>query len=250
MRGLPKSKIVQLVQGSFEYAVSGVGAPSVVLINGSGGPIEGWHKLFDRLAETSTTFAYNRPGLGRSTKPTRPQTAGAMVEDLRALLLAVRVPRPWLIAGHSFGGLIANLFARLHPQEVSGVILIEATAPEDVVLLRSHETKLQRALAWLANRAMPLHHHHEAVHAAQSAAEVAAAPVFPPIPLTVITGAKPAMAWASNSSATALRAAHQQALAKLSPHGRHIHATRSGHFPQFSEPDLVLSAIRKTVRSD
>lgn len=250
MRGLPTTKTAQLGQASFEYAVSGVGAPSVVLVNGSGGPIEGWHKLFDRLAETSTTFAYNRPGLGRSTKPSRPQTAAAMVEDLRALLLAVQIPRPWLIAGHSFGGLIANLFARLHPHEVSGVILIEATAPEDVVLLSGHETKLQKALAWLANRAMPLHRYHEAVHAAQSAAEVAAAPAFPPIPLTIITGAKPAMAWASNSTAIALRAAHQQALAALSPLGRHIHATRSGHFPQFTEPDLVLSAIRETVRSD
>lgn len=49
MRGVPQSKIAQLGQAAFEYAVSGVGAPSVVLINGSGGPIEGWHKLFDQL---------------------------------------------------------------------------------------------------------------------------------------------------------------------------------------------------------
>lgn len=247
---LPAPRMAALGQASFEYAISGVGAPCVVLINGSGGPIEGWHTLFDRLAEASTTFAYNRPGLGRSTKPNRPQTATAMVDDLRALLLAAQAPRPWLIVGHSFGGLIANLFARLHPEEVAGVILIEATSPDDVTLLRGHETRLQKTLAWLSGRAFPLHRHHEVAHAMQSADEVRAAPAFPAVALTVITGTRPAMAWATSSTAMALRAAHQQALARLSPLGRHVLATRSGHFPQFTEPDLVFSAIRDSLRGE
>jgi pimeloyl-ACP methyl ester carboxylesterase len=79
MRALPPTNVIQLGSASFECLVAGTGRPSVVLINGSGGPIDGWYTLFGSLFEVSTTFAYNRPGLGGSTKPTRPQTASAMV---------------------------------------------------------------------------------------------------------------------------------------------------------------------------
>ncbi len=244
MRGFPPTASIQIGQSSFDYLVAGANKPSVVLINGSGGPIEGWHKLFGALSKSSTTFAYNRPGLGRSTKPTRPQTASAMVEDLHALLRTLQVPKPWVLVGHSFGGLVANLFARQHPSEVCGGVMLEATAPDDVSVLRQYETNLQKAVAWIANRLLPLDRYHETLHAADSVAELSAAPTFPPIPLTVITGSKPAMARATNSKARALRAQHQRSLVALSPLGKQIVATKSGHFPQFTEPDLVLSVIQ------
>jgi pimeloyl-ACP methyl ester carboxylesterase len=125
--------------------------------------------------------------------------------------------------------------------------MLEATAPDDVPVLRQYETGLQRAVAWVANRLRPLEQHHEALHAAQSAAEVSAAPAFPPLPLTVVTGMKPAMAWATNAEALVRRAQHQRASVALSPLGKQIEAARSGHFPQFTEPDLVLAAIRELM---
>lgn len=247
MLTLPATKLFEVGDTTFEYVTAGTGKPSVVLINGSGGPIEGWHRVFSALSEATTTFAYNRPGLGRSTRPLRPQTAGAMVEDLRSLLLAVPVPRPWVLVGHSFGGLVANLFARLHPNDVAGVVMLEATAPDDVSRLKPYENALQRGLAWVANRLVPLNPNHETLHASKSVSEITGAPAFPPLPLRVLTGTKPAMAWATNSEMLALRAKHQESLAGLSPLGVQLQASKSGHFPQFTEPSLVTSATKELI---
>jgi pimeloyl-ACP methyl ester carboxylesterase len=247
MRGLPTSSFFSGDGGTFEYVVAGVGRPSVILINGSGGPVEAWHKVWPALSEATTTLAYNRPGVGQSTKPLRPQTVATAVRELRALLVGVAVPRPWVPVGHSFGGLVANLFARLHAQDVAGVVLLEATSPDDVSLLKRHENALQRGLAWVANHLLPLNPNHETLHALQSVTEMAAAPAFPALPLRVISGARPALAWATSEELLALRARHQASLVGLSPLGIHIQATRSGHFPQFTEPNLVISTIQELV---
>jgi pimeloyl-ACP methyl ester carboxylesterase len=244
---MPASKLFESEGATVEYVTVGAGKPTIVLINGSGGPIAGWHKILPLLSGATTVVAYNRPGLGRSSKPIRPQTAGAMAEDLKRLLIATGAPEPWVLVGHSFGGLVANLFARLHAGSICGVVLLDATAPEDVLLLRKHENLLQKSLAWVANRLAPLNPNHETPHALQSVTEIAGAPAFPSVPLTVITGTRPALAWATNRELLALRAQHQKSLVGLSPLGQQLLATKSGHFPQFSEPELVVSAILKVA---
>ena len=169
------------------------------------------------------------------------------IHDLRSLLLAVDVPRPWVLVAHSFGGLIANLFARLHPKDIVGVVMIEATSPDDVSLLKRHENALQSSFSWIANFIAPLNQNHETLHASQSVAEISCAPAFPPLPLRVITGTKPAMAWATKQELLSLRARHQRNLADLSPLSAQIEALKSGHFPQFTEPELVILAVKSLV---
>jgi pimeloyl-ACP methyl ester carboxylesterase len=243
MPQLPTSGVVDVDGRAVEMLLGGEGHPVVVLINGSGGPLAGWQPVFAGIAAQATTLAYNRPGIGRSAPPAEPQTAATMVATLQRLLAALALAPPYVFVGHSFGGLVANLFARLHPQQVAGVVLLEATAPEDLTALKAHENALQKSLAWLMNRVAPLPPHHETRHTGRTAAELAAAPPFPPVPLRVITGARPAMAWATRPELLQARAAHQRALAGLSPHGRQVPAGKSGHFPQFSEPDLVVATV-------
>ncbi|MDT7833733.1 alpha/beta fold hydrolase [Aquabacterium sp. OR-4] len=243
MTPLPPSQCVELDGRRVEYLCQGHGGPVRVLINGSGGPLHGWHLLLPRLAGSGTTLAYNRPGIGRSAAPARPQTASVMVADLLQLLATLQLPPPWVLVAHSFGGLVANLLARTCPAQVAGVVLLEATAPEDVLQLPLHESRLQRALARVSQRLWPLHPHHETLHARASAAELLAAPGFPPLPLTVLTGQRPALTWATPRALLAARALHQQRLAALSPLGRQVPADASGHFPQFSQPDLVARAV-------
>ncbi|KQW46319.1 MULTISPECIES: alpha/beta fold hydrolase [unclassified Roseateles] len=247
MSPLPASRVIDVDGRAVEVLVAGQGGPIAVLINGSGGPLAGWMRVFADLSAQTTTLAYNRPGVGRSAAPAEPQTAGAMTADLHRLLAVLDLPPPYVLVGHSFGGLIANLFARRHPGEVAGVVLLEASAPEDLTALKAHENALQQGLAWLMNRVAPLHPHHETRQTERSAAELAAAPPFPAVPLRVITGSKPAMRWATKPQLLAARAAHQRGLVSMSPLGRHVAADRSGHFPQFSEPALVVATVRELL---
>lgn len=248
MYRFPERLKVPIAGELIEYVVAGGGPATVVLVNGSGGPIEGWHKIFEPLTGRARVFAYNRPGVGGSSKPVVPQTASHMVTSLRSTLLAAGLSPPYVLVGHSLGGLIVNLFARVHPAEVAAVVLIEASSPKDATTLSTHDTAIQRALASLLRTIAPPRPNAETELVVTSVAELQSAPAFPPVPLTVITGSKPAMAWASAERAIALRAEHQRELAGLSPFSRQLHAPRSGHFPQFTEPGLVISAIEEAAR--
>lgn len=242
-------KLTQQVAGAtVEYILAGSGLPAVVLVNGAGGPVEGWFKVFARLASSTRTLGYNRPGIDHSSKPAVPQTAAEAVEALRDLLDALAVPPPYVLVGHSLGGLVVNLFARLYPDAVAAVVMLEATAPEDVRVLPRFENGVQRWLKRASRRLLPPHPFDETEHLDASLAELDAAPPFPPIPLFVVSGARPALGWATPQALLAARARHQQSLARLSPLGKQVTASRSGHFPQFSEPELVCATILDAVR--
>ena len=230
-----------------EYVVAGQDGPVIVLINGSGGTIEAWHKVFRPLSELAITFAYDRPGVAGGSKPAVVQTASHMVASLYALLRAAGQRPPYVLVGHSLGGLIANLFARLHPALVESVVLIEATSPDDPVALQKHENGAQRLIRVVLDKVAPLHPHSETLHINASVRELLDAPAFPNVPLIVVSGSKPAMAWATAPQALSVRAANQKKLLGLSTLSKQVMATNSGHFPQFSEPDVVVAAIKEAV---
>ena len=116
-----KKKTVFTNGREFEYAVMGTKKPAIVLVNGAGGPIEGWLKVWGKLGRDHVVFAYNRLGIGKSSKPKEPQTGLVMVRDLKALLLSLKIEPPYLIVGHSLGGLVAHLFASIYPDDVCGI---------------------------------------------------------------------------------------------------------------------------------
>ena len=240
--------VAPLPGGDVEHAVSGDGPATVVLVNGSGGPLAAWRPVWSPIAASARVFAYNRAGLGRSAAPASPQHGDALVAQLRDTLRAAGLAPPWVLVGHSFGGLIVQLLARRHPGDIAGVLLLDATAPDDVAVMAAHENGLQRTLRRMLDTVAPTSPFAEVRHAAATAEAVRTAPPFPPVPLTVVTGGRPAMAWATPKAALAARAAHQQALARLSPLGRQVIAARSGHFPQFSEPALVVEEVLALTR--
>lgn len=249
MKHLPSKQQLTIADQGLCYTLTGEGAgPVIVLINGSGGPLEAWYKLYPRIAQLgSRVLAYDRPGVGGSAKPTVPQTAAAAVALLRGLLGALGLPGPYLLLGHSFGGLHANLFARLHPEEVSGVVLLEATAPSDIGSMRQFQSAAQRTINQLLNLFSRPDPNDEVSHEQQTVAQIAAAPPFPAVPLRVITGSKTMPGWMTSVAAMEQRRRNQQGLLALSPQGAQLLAERSGHFPQMSEPALVIEAVAQVL---
>jgi pimeloyl-ACP methyl ester carboxylesterase len=217
------------------------------MLSGSGGPLEGWFKLFPAIEHLGTVVTYDRPGVGGSARAREPQLGTTIVLQLRALLREIDVKPPFLLVAHSFGGLHANLFARLYPEETCGVLFLEATTPNDVLYMKFYRSQLQRAIANLLDRVAPPDPNDEISNEAETVAEIEEAPSFPPIPVTVISGGKSLPRWMASAEAVAERARNQEALACLSPLGQRLIAKGSAHFPQMSEPQLVLEALAALI---
>ncbi|MBL8153502.1 MAG: alpha/beta hydrolase [Anaerolineae bacterium] len=248
MKSIPQKQKAQIQGVALEYVKSGAGAPPIILVNGSGGPIEGWYKVYAELETLSTVFAYNRPGIGGSESSKFPQSGDVIVATLRELLAAVGLIPPYLLVGHSLGGLYVNLYARQFPHEVAGAVFLDAAAPGDEVLQNNYQTPLQSILnkiSGLFKSSKDTHAEVQFVH--ETVKQIRDTEPFPDIPLVVISGGKGIPRMLMTEKARQIRAENQKALAALSSRGEHVIAAQSGHFPQFAEPELVVNTIRQML---
>jgi pimeloyl-ACP methyl ester carboxylesterase len=111
------------------------GSPTVVMEAAIGETGLLWSLVQPAVAQRSRVCVYDRAGLGWSDPSPRPRTAEIMVEELHTLLATAEVPGPYVLVGHSFGGLLVRLYAARHPQEVAGLVLVDS----------AHEDQYRRA---------------------------------------------------------------------------------------------------------
>jgi pimeloyl-ACP methyl ester carboxylesterase len=251
MKQLPRKNKIRVQKGHLEYINTGNGVPTVILINGSGGPLEGWYKIIPELAEISSIVAYNRFGIGGSDKPSEPQHGTAIVESLKELLSVLQFQPPYLLVGHSLGGLYANLFARLYPKEVIGVVLLEASHPNDLAL-NQYQGKIIRTMNKMlglfdffskTNKLGEVHYVKETVD------QINRSSPFPDIPLYVVTGGKKSHRWLMPTEVYKIRMENQKDYVRLSNQGKQLFAPSSGHFPQITDPEIVLKAVKDCIQS-
>ncbi|WP_051128151.1 alpha/beta fold hydrolase [Paenibacillus sp. HW567] len=105
------------------------GTPGVIFIAGLGDSCEIWSAVQDRISLLTSTLSYDRAGVGRSEETSVPRTCMDLVEELSGLIQALKIEPPYILVGHSFGGLVARLYSSLYPQYISGMVLVDA-APE------------------------------------------------------------------------------------------------------------------------
>ena len=109
-----------------EVATAGAGgAATVVFEAGLGDDWTPWDEVASEVALHARIFAYSRPGYGASGPPTTPRDPKQIVEELRTLLASQGYAPPYLLVGHSMGGTYMELFAKSHPDEVVGVVLVD-----------------------------------------------------------------------------------------------------------------------------
>jgi len=248
---LPRKRQRQVPAGTLEHVLSGHGPATLVLFNGSGVTLEGWGRLYPGIERFGRVLAFNRFGVGGSSAPVQPQTGTLVLRAARDLLDALDLPPPYVLVGHSLGGLYANLFARRHSRDVAAVVLVEATHPEDRESLHGHEGHLAKVLSRLLSVPQSLFRANlrsELRSLDAAAREVEEAGPFPSIPLAVVSGGQEPPRWLVPAATLRQRRRHQKDLARVSPLGMHVIAQRSGHFPQLTQPRLVLDAIRSVVK--
>ena len=105
----------------------GSGSPTVLLEAGLGLASQSWTTVQLELGQTTRTCAYDRAGMGDSDAMPGVHDAGDEIRDLERLLTRGRIAPPYVLVGHSYGGLLARLFARAHPEQVAGVEFVDAS---------------------------------------------------------------------------------------------------------------------------
>lgn len=227
--------------------IAGVGQPAVVLEAPFCSSKWVWKSIWREVAKFTTVVVYDRAGLGESEPGPIPRTAYRCAEDLRRLLRGSKIPSPYVLVGHSWGGLMVQVFARRYPALVCGMVLVDSSHVDQFKRLDKFTTAKGHEEA-IAFRQGPNPEH---VDMWRSEAEARRAGPFPRIPLRALSAPLPAEAMVQfdghrRQARAVINRLHQE-LARLSPLGRHVPVTNTGHFIQLDRPDVVIRNIRRMV---
>jgi pimeloyl-ACP methyl ester carboxylesterase len=240
--------------------LAGEGADqTVVLEAGLGGGSDGWVKVMPEVGKFMRVCSYDRPNEGKSDPAPRSlqhlgtrnyielRTGQDIVRDLHTLLINAGEKPPYVLVGHSIGGLYAILYATRYPKEVVGMVLEGSSHPEQV------ERKAAiMGPEWAKREHAELMQNEEGADYDAILAEVRAERWHDNIPLYVLAGGlerQPPTGW-SPQQWKANRDAHmemQEDHARRSPRSKLVVAEKSGHFIHRDRPELVIDAIRQVV---
>lgn len=219
---------------------AGEGDVTVVMDSGLNMTTEAWFGVDKEVAKFTRVCIYDRAGLGNSDPGPQPRTSELIVKELHTLLVNANIPGPYVLAGHSFGGLNVRLFANQYPKDVVGLVLIDASHEDQYARLAALEPPVERE-KYLRHE---VGENVERVDILTSAKQVHAAPL-PPVPLVVLSAGQ----FESGTSAEAMKVHRelQASLVQLTPKGKQVIAERSGHFIQENQPELIIEAIRSVL---
>ena len=283
-------QLVDIGGRSLYMEIAGEGEPTVILEAGAMGRGDVWSRdqqfpagerqmVFPAVAEFTRVMLYDRPGTigevntsldptgplfhpSRSDPAPMPRTIGDIVDDLRALLAAAEIPPPYVLVGHSMGGMAMRLFANLYPDEVVGLVAIDSThedvyvefaaaLPPDVweefdVLNTENPDLLAAYPDYERLTRWPLLEDPNF----SMLREAQATSPLQPMPLVVLAHgipfAAPTPEWPTEQMEEIMFGL-QENIASLVPDSRLIVAEKSGHNIHQDQPKLVIESIRAVV---
>jgi len=127
----PPGKFVDLGTHRLHLLEEGQGSPTIILEAGLMSTNLSWTDIRRKLAESYRVVTYDRAGLGWSDIGPMPRTAERIVDELHSLLALAAIPGPYVLVGHSFGGLTMPLFATRYPEKIAGMVLVDPVVPAE-----------------------------------------------------------------------------------------------------------------------
>lgn len=279
----PPGELVDVSGYRLHLHCMGQGGPTVILESGSGAPSPNWSLVQPEVAKFARACTYDRAGYGWSDPADTPRSGDQIVDDLHALLNKAKVDGPYILVGHSLGGMYARLYADRHPERVAGMVLIDARH-EDFTAMEAQggrsslpgtatlitvsalaRTGVVRALLSLGVGSQEIGRLPEAQRPGARAVlarpqlyssvyeeflglpgverDLRAVQPLGSKPLAVLVQGKRGTSAPSDENWMALQRKH----AELSGNSRLIIAKQSGHNIQLDQPDLVVDAIRRVI---
>ena len=250
----------------------GKGLPAIIFDSGTGGFSLEWTRVQKVLSRRTRVCSYDRAGYGWSDMGPLPRTSERITRELHTLLARADVTGPYILAGHSFGGYTAQLFARNYPEETAGLVLIDSSHPEQIERMPSKEPatpakSVPRARSYmvsrhimhpnfpdevvlLASRIMNSWHHastwrEEMTVFPLSAKQVLVSKPMPVVPVVVLTRGR--RIWPNNAYGDEMERVWmelQDELSQLGANPVHLIAERSGHLIHLDQPGFVITAIQ------
>jgi pimeloyl-ACP methyl ester carboxylesterase len=273
----PPGRLVDIGGRRMHVMEAGEGTPAVVIVPALSECVLGWVPIWQELAQSARVCVYDRAGIAWSDPPPPGRRSfDDLAGELHDTLVAADIPPPYLVVGHSLGGIIARRFAARYPGDMAGMVLVDSSH-EDQSRRLGTAPRLARSTLGFALQPFGLRRLAAsaglspgldaeldyAVPAEYRAAERAVRlssrerhaviretlllirsrtqpPQLGSLPLTVLTAAKPDPGWEQL----------QAELSSISAHSQHVIADHAGHYIQYDEPELVIKAIRELLEVD
>ena len=221
----------------------GTGQPVLVFQSGLGDGLSVWQTVSARTETIATTLAFSRPGYGRSPAVDGQRSACVVAKEQRVLLQSLGLKPPYVLIGHSLGGLYQYAFSKLFAQEVAGLVLLDPTHPDLLASLR-REVPASASMLALARFAFPAHMRREFDDQTICLNELAHLPM-PAVPVRLLV----------RGTFTGLEAGAFEAVARRleldwlqllgTPALQRVQG--AGHYIQKDRPDAVVDAVAAVV---
>lgn len=281
----PPGQLVDVGGHRLHIHCLGTGSPTVVTENGLGGSSPDWSLVQPAVSQTTRICSYDRAGTGWSEVGFTPRTSQQISAELHALLTNAGLPGPYVLVGHSAGGMHVQVYASQYPAEVAGVVLVDPTPAQTIMrfspeqrrrvlpnLSQFHLLKMLQFLGILRLlplageevlaslparvkaqvRAQRLQSGSMAALAAEAAAleasirqTTAATPLPPARPLLIVWHGIPVQPVELEPFALAA----MTELLQRSENSKFIRAEQSGHAIPFEQPTVVIDAITQVVEA-
>lgn len=281
----PPGRMIDIGGRRLHLMTAGEGSPTVVIIPALGESVLGWLHIFRGAAAETQICVYDRAEIGWSDPPPHwRRTWDLMAADLYALLVAAGIPAPYVLVGHSIGGIVARSFYARYPDMVAGMLLVDSSHEQQAARLAEEDwrrgrvgyaretARRQARILGLRRLAVALSlvrefdadiarevppEHAGAYRAILLSTRQRRVNVREMVMATFARGQPPGL---GSIPLTVLTRAPgtgeswptwaqlQDELAALSSRSEHLHAKTAGHYVHRDEPDLVVQAIRDLVR--
>jgi pimeloyl-ACP methyl ester carboxylesterase len=220
----------------------GHGPRTVILEAGLGDTLDVWKDVQAGIAANCTrTLAYNRAGYAGSDPSNGPRDAETIVAELRAELRRRNINPPYVLVGHSLGGLYMQYFARNYPKEVVGLLLVDSSHWHQGLTVSGANTPYAGRTA--VTLFMPWIMRREIIDSEAAGQQVHTSPQAHGFPTIVLSSTRGSTG--ETPANRAIAADFQDEIAADFPDATHVRVADSGHYIQRDQPSVVVAAARR-----